>query len=120
MSRIAEKGITPPPDVLRQTDPVLFAWLSNLQLVFPKISTYEETFDLASIPAGTYSTQTFSVIGLDMDDAITVVPPALTSGVYLISSRVSAADIISLVFYNSTGSPVDETAATYKIMACRV
>jgi len=116
MPRITEKGITTPPLV----EPKLFEWLSKLQLVFPKINTYEESIDLASINATTYSVQTFTVTGLDTDDIIIVNPPALTSGLYLISSRVSAADTLSLVLYNSTGAPINEAVSTFKIMACRV
>ena len=120
MARITEKGITTTPSTIRDIDPTLFAWLSNLQLVFPKISTYEESIDLASINATTYSVQTFTVTGLDTDDIIVVNPPALTSGLYLISYRVSAADTLSLIVYNSTGGAINEGAGTYKIMACRI
>lgn len=116
MPRITEKGITTPPLV----EAKLFEWLSKLQLVFPKISTYEESINLASINATTYSVQTFTVSGLDTDDIIVVNPPSLTSGLYLVSARVSAADTLSLVLYNSTGAPIDEGAGTFKIMACRV
>lgn len=120
MSRITEKGITPVPFQLQNENKLLFGWLSQVQLVFPKINTYEESIDLASINATTYSTQTFTVTGLDTNDIITVNPPALTAGLYLISYRVSAADTLSMVFYNSTGAPINEAAGTYKIMACRL
>lgn len=120
MPRITEKGITTPPKELMKTDGPLFDWLSKLQLTFPKISTYEESINLASIAATTYSTQTFTVTGLDTDDIIVVNAPSLTSGLYLISARVSAADTLSMVIYNSTGGAIDETAATFKIMACRI
>ena len=118
--RITEKGITPVPFQLQKENPLLFAWLSQVQLVFPKINTYEESLNLTSINATSYSTQTFTVTGLDTNDIITVNPPALTSGLYLLSYRVSAADTLSLTLYNSTGSPIDEAAGTYKIMACRL
>ena len=116
MARITEKGITTVP-----SDPTLmFGWLKTLQLQFPKVSTYSESIDLASINATTYSTQTFTVTGLDVDDIITVNPPALTSGLYLLSYRVSAADTLSMTFYNSTGGAIDEDAGTYNIFACRI
>jgi hypothetical protein len=76
--------------------------------------------DLASIDATTYSTQAFTVTGLDVDDIITVNPPALTSGLYLLSYRVSAADTLSMTFYNSTGGAINEAAGTYNIFACRI
>lgn len=120
MPRISEKGITTPPKEVREKVPYLFEWLSQLQLVMPKVSTYETSIDLASINATTYSAQTFTVTGLDVDDIITVNPPALTSGLYLVSYRVSAANTLSLVFYNSTGGAINEPSGTYKIMACRI
>jgi hypothetical protein len=120
MARITEKGITTVPTEIRSTYPVLYAWLSNLQLIFPKISTYEALMDLANIGATSYSTQIFTVTGLDVRDVIIVNPPALTSGLYLLSYYVSAANTLSLTFYNSTVGGINEAAATYKIMACRI
>lgn len=120
MPRLTEKGITTPPKEIQEKDPILFKWLSNLQLITPKISTYESSIDLASINANTYSVQTFTVTGLDVNDIISVNPPALTSGLYLVSYRVSAADTISLVLHNSTGGSINEPSGTYKIMACRI
>ena len=120
MPRLTEKGITTPPKTIQEKDPELFKWLSKLQLTTPKISTYESSIDLASIAGTTYSVQTFTVVGLDVDDIIVVNPPALTAGLYLISCRVSAADTLSLVLYNSTGGAIDEPAGTYKIMTCRI
>jgi len=120
MARITEKGLTPPPEDLKNTNPDLFKWLAQAQLKIPKTHTYSTSIDLASINATSYSTQTFTVEGLDINDTITVNPPALTSGLYLVSYRVSAADTLSLTFYNSTGGAIDEGAGTYMIMACRI
>lgn len=120
MPRLSEKGITTPPREVQEKIPYLFTWLSQLQLRMPKISTYETSIDLASINATMYSTQTFTVTGLDTNDIITVNPPALTSGLYLVSYRVSAADTLNLIMYNSTGAPINEGAVTFKIMACRL
>jgi len=120
MPRFTEKGLTPPPYNLQNTNPELFRWLSVAQLQIPKIHTYQTAIDLASIDATSYSTQTFTVTGLDTNDVIAVNPPALTSGLYLLSYRVSAADTVSLVFYNSTGGAIDEASGTYNIVACRL
>ena len=100
--------------------PELFAWLQQLQLRFPKVDTYEPTIDLANIATVSYSTQTFTVEGLNINDIITVNPPVLTAGLYLISYRVSAANTLSLTFYNSTGGGIDEASAVYKIVSIRV
>lgn len=119
MPRITEKGVTAVPKS-PEINPRLNKWLQNLQLQVPKVSTYSESIDVANITAGTYSTQTFTVTGLDVNDTITVNPPSLTSGLYLISYRVSAADTLSLTFHNSTGGDINEGAGTYTVMACRV
>lgn len=120
MPRITTKGINTPPLSTKETDPALFQWLSQLQLVFPKISTYEVSIDLANIGAASYSTQTFTVTGLTTEDVITVNPPSLTSGLYLLSYRVASADTISLTFHNTTVSGINEPSGTYKVMACRI
>ena len=112
---LTEKGITAFPGETPNKD--LALWLQQLQLRFPKISTYEESFDLASIGATSYSTQTFTVGGLNENDVVCVNPPSLTAGLYLISWRVSAADTMSLTFYNSTGGSINQAAATFKIVS---
>lgn len=120
MALITKKGIEGPPKYLLEEHQELYQWLSQLQLRFPKISTYSESINLASINATSYSTQTFTVTGLTTEDIIIVNPPSLSAGLYLISYRVSATDTLSLTLYNSTGAPIDEAAATYLIMACKV
>lgn len=116
---LTEKGITAFPS--NGTVPAeLGIWLQQLQLRFPKISTYTPTIDLGAVGATSYSTQTFTVSGLNTQDVITVNPPALTAGLYLISSRVSAADTVSLTFYNSTGGSINEPVAIFKIVAVRL
>ena len=120
MPRLSHKGIDTPPQTIKAQVPALFTWLSQLQLVMPNINTYETSINLASINATSYSTQTFTVTGLTTADIITVNPPVLTAGLYLLSYYVSAADTLSLTFYNSTGAPINEAATTYKIMACKL
>lgn len=114
MARLTRKGITPPPEGL---DANLLSFLTNLQMRLPAVYIYVEDLDIASVAATTYSTQTFSVVGLETSNAVVVTPPALTSGLYLLSARVSATDTLSLTFYNSTGSPINEASAEYKIVA---
>lgn len=98
----------------------LYLWLQQLQLRFPKINTYSPSINLASVGATSYSTQTFTVNGLNTNDVISVNPPALTAGLYLISYRVSDTDTLSMTFYNSTGGAIDESAATFKIVSIRL
>jgi|WetSurMetagenome_2_1015567.scaffolds.fasta_scaffold557499_2 hypothetical protein len=120
MPKLTHKGIDSPPRAIVEQIPALFNWLSQLQLVMPNINTYEESINLASISAGTYSTQTFTITGLTTADVAIVNPPALTTGLYLISYYISASDTLSLTFYNSTGGAINETPNTYKIMTCKL
>ena len=112
--KVTKKGLSPPTDI---EDQATRNYLARLQMVFPDVSVYVEDLDIASVGATTYSAQTFSVVGLKTTQAVVVTPPALTAGLYLISSRVSADDTLYLVFYNSTGSPINEGSAEYKIVA---
>ncbi len=116
---ITEKGITAFTN--KEVIPLeLSTWLQQLQLRFPKVSTYEATIDLAAIGATTYSTQTFTVTGLNVNDVICVNPPALTAGLYLLSYYVSATDTISLTLYNSTGGSINQASSTFKIVSIRL
>ena len=120
---ITEKGVTSYNQSIQGTEKIpesLNTWLQQLQLRFPKVSTYSPSIDLANIAAASYSTQAFTVSGLNTNDVICVNPPALTTGLYLLSYRVSAADTLSLTFHNTTGSDIDEASATFKIVSTRV
>lgn len=114
MARLTRKGISPPPEGL---DANLLQFLTNLQMRLPAFYIYVEDLDIASINGTTYSTQTFTVVGLQTSNALVVTPPALTTGLYLLSARVSAEDTLSLTFYNSTGGAINEGSAEYKIVA---
>lgn len=115
---ITEKGITPAPN--SSNNLLLDMWLQQLQLRFPKINTYAEVIDLAAVGATSYSTQTFTITGLDTNDIVCVNPPVLTAGLYLISYRVSATDTLSLTLYNSTGGSINEASVEFKIVSIRV
>ena len=123
MPKITTKTVSPfvsniakPEDMI---SPEVLDWFSKLPNEIAYVRTYQETIDLASIAATSYSAQTFTVTGLTTNDSITVNPPALTAGLYFISARVSAADTVELTFYNSTGGAIDEASATYYIVAIR-
>lgn len=116
---LTEKGIT----AFQENETIpdeLSIWLQQLQLRFPKVSTYAPTINLSAIGATSYSTQTFTVEGLNTNDIVVVNPPVLTAGLYLLSYRVSATDTISLTLYNSTGGSIDEASAMFKIVSIRV
>jgi len=120
MALITKKGTPNVPLSVRELSPELYMWLGTVVLKIPEIRTYQESLNPTSVAATTYSEQTFTVAGLTTEDIVVVNPPALTSGLYVISSRVSADDTLSLVFYNSTGSPIDEGAGTYKISTIKI
>ena len=116
MPRITKKGMPSWPE--RKTlSPVESKWLKDLQLRFPDIRTAQVSVDLGSIAATSYDTASVTMAGVTTNDGIIVNPPALTAGLYFISARVSAADTIELLFYNSTGGAIDEAAANYIFIA---
>lgn len=73
------------------------------------------TINPASIAAGAVSTQTFTLTGAAAGDALQLNPPTagLTVGLIVLQSWVSATNQISIVFQNTTGSPVDEPSASW-------
>ena len=117
---IQEKGITPAPSIKHTPTDKIDTWLEQLQTRFPKVNTYNPSIDLALIGATSYSTQTFSVPGLNINDVLVVNPPSLTVGLYLITYGVDSADTLSMTFYNSTGGGINEAESTFKIIAIRL
>lgn len=73
----------------------------------------------AIVNAGTFSTQTFAVVGLATTDTVTVNPPAVANGLILAGFRVSAADTLELRWYNPTGGNLTPTAGVYRVRASR-
>jgi len=120
-----EKGVS---DIPKHTAPLdernnfsyhWMRWFGALRDASSKQATYEVSFNPASIAANTVSRQTVTVTGITTNDIITVNPPALTSGLELLGYRVSAADTVTLTFWNSTGGAIDEAAGTYLIHSVR-
>ena len=114
-----ERALGDPPFLDKPESPAWQKYFSKLSLIIPKSSTYETSLNPASVAANTVARQTFTVTGLTVNDIITVNPPSLTAGLNVIGFRVSAADTVELVFWNSTGAPIDEGAGTYLIYAVR-
>lgn len=73
------------------------------------------TVDPASINANTVASQTFTLTGAVVGDALTLNPPAagLTAGLLVAQYFVSAANTITIVLNNTTGSPIDEPSASW-------
>lgn len=71
------------------------------------------TIDPASIGATTVSSQTFTLTGAVVGDSLRLNPPALTAGLVVCQYYVSGADQITVVFYNTTGAPIDQASGTW-------
>lgn len=71
------------------------------------------TINPASIAATTISTQTFTLTGAVVNDSLVLNPPALTTGMLVLQSFVSAANQITITFQNTTGGAIDEASATW-------
>ena len=78
------------------------------------------TIDPASVNATTVTTQTFTLTGAATGDTLILNVPSggLTAGLLVLQARVSAANTVSVTFYNTTGAPIDEASAswTYQIV----
>jgi hypothetical protein len=64
------------------------------------------------------ATQTFSISGLAVNDSVSIsLNGAQTTGIGIANAWVSAANVLSVQFTNSTGSSATPAAGTY-IIAC--
>lgn len=84
---------------------------------FRKKGTF--TVDPASVAANTVSTQTFSLVGAVAGDTLILNPPALTAGLAVMQVTASGTDTVSVTFYNSTGSPIDQASGSWNYMLAR-
>lgn len=71
------------------------------------------SFTAASVAAATCDTQTVTVNGVAVGDAVSVSPPAFATAVAVASATVTAANTISLRFVNPTAGALVPTAGTY-------
>lgn len=79
------------------------------------------TVDPASIGAATFSSQTFTLTGATVGDNLTVNVPAagLTSGIMVGQATVSAANTVTVAFYNFTGGAIDLASASWSYSIIR-
>ena len=74
------------------------------------------TKDIASIAAGAEGTETFAVTGAETTDTVSVsAASGLSAGLIITNAWVSAADTVSVTFYNWTGSPIDQGSKDFYI-----
>lgn len=89
--------------------------------VINKILRGSVTINPASVAANTVASQTFTLTGAATGDSLTLNPPAagLTAGLLVLQSFVSATDTITVVFFNTTGSPIDQASGTWTYQTTR-
>ena len=74
-------------------------------------------FDFTSRAAGLTAVTGQTVKGLRKDMSVLVWAPALNADLYVLSCKVTAADTVDLVFYNSTGGGIDPGNIDYHFLA---
>lgn len=121
---IREPGIQPPTQnllsLLRSAiSRELSEWISILSARIPKVQTYNVDLDPASVSANSESTETLTCNGVTTSDAVFVNKPTDSAGIIVGQAWVSAANTVSVKFYNVTGSPIDPGSETYLVVAVR-
>lgn len=73
------------------------------------------TIDPASVAAGAVSSQTFTLQGAMPGDSVTLNPPpaGLTTGLLFSQPRISAANQVTVVFFNTTGGALNEPSGNW-------
>ena len=70
--------------------------------------------DPASLAATTRAATTFTLTGAKTTDIIIVNPPStLNDDLLFVGAAVTAADTVSIYFYNPTASAIDQASATF-------
>lgn len=119
---VKDERLGPPPLTFKDKfnfDEVL--WIHNLARFHPRIEVYSQSLNVSSVPANSTAEQTFTVTGVASNDMVlSVNKPSHTSGLGIAGFRVSAQNTIAITYENSTGSPIDPAAETYKIAVLRV
>lgn len=126
-----EHGVERPPRLMLSPDdfrdkPKFFReivewskWLGRLRNSFPKVQTFSEAINPASVAANSEAVEVFTVAGLTTSDIVTVNKPSNTAGLDIVQCWVSATDSLSIKFRNHTGSPIDAGSEIYLISAVR-
>lgn len=124
MRRMTEQGIGqwPPGKVLinEEFSFEMKQWLTSLINSIPHVRTATVTLDPANISGNSRSTETITVNGVTTNDLIIVNKPTYTTGIDIVAAFASAANTVTLVFENTTGSAVDLGSEDYKVIAIRI
>ena len=118
-----EKGIAPVPRIALLKDLLSWSpwakWFERLVNAFPKVQTYSQAIDVASVAADSESVQTFTVTGLTTNDIVTVNKPSNTAGLDLVQWWCDTDNTLSLKYRNHTVSAIDPASETYLITTTR-
>lgn len=97
----------------------------NASVIYSSFTDYRKkgtvTINPTSVAANTVASQTFTLTGATAGDSLLLNPPAagLTAGLLVLQAFVSAANTITVVFQNTTGSPIDEGSASWNYALLR-
>lgn len=83
--------------------------------VWARVLRAEAALDFASAAAATNVTATVTVPGADPKDTVLVSEVAALGSSLIISGYVSAADTVTVVARNPTGSAIDQASTTYRV-----
>lgn len=75
------------------------------------------TLNPSSVPANNFSTETFTVKGLQTDMCLDVNAPSLETGLVLVNKFVSAADTLKMTFWNTTNAAIDPASQEFRVVA---
>ena len=78
----------------------------------PRLRYFTATLSPAAIAANTSAEQTFTVVGVDVNDILVgYQKPTAQAGLAIFGGRVSAVDQVGLTFGNFTASSITPTAS---------
>ncbi len=81
----------------------------------PAVIKVTTTYDVTSVAPMSFSTQTFTVSGATTSGAISLSPGSALGNLIIASARISAANTLSITFYNPTGGAVDPAAMSWNV-----
>lgn len=80
------------------------------------IATATASVNLPEIAAAATGSATFTLTGAATGDVVVVNPPALTTGLVFAGAAVTGANTVTVYATNTTASPIDEAAATFRYL----
>lgn len=77
---------------------------------------WSETWDAASIAAGSYEAEDVTVPGAAVDDYVMVSLNTMVTNDMMISGHVSAADTVKVILFNPTSGAIDLASGTLSVL----